>query len=469
MRPLLASLDRPGGIDPVSFRAGLDRAAGLGYTGVKVTLTWAKAQPKGAGPVDFASVDQLVAAVRVKGLVPALVIDHAAPPPWVDVNEYGMQDLKGHPILSATGGHPLLMNNALQVADWVGAVFKAAAAHFKETVAFYQDFGQHQKESATRRPASLALDHSPRCAQAYRTWLKNKYLDVRTLNAAWETDFKAWDEIPAGEGTRRPVQADFHLFRYSTLASWATHIRKATHEGHPAAVYAFRTGTTKMESNLVQLGFDLGRYARSCDLLLAEESTDPFTMAMIRTAAELSGGTWGMEAVPTGAAAGGGGEEAEMEAVAWAKRIYDQSGFLSIKQPLDHAPGKALEQEVVKLLPMSQPPPRNNRHALYVSAAEAQFWDGTDLEAARTLFADQTDGGKKTALDVISDGMFTGAPDVLRRYTAGIEVPFAKVVSRDARSALTQAAKSGMRITYRNPSVAGTQDEHGQPQPPLAG
>jgi len=481
VRPFFAVLDRPGGIDAAAFRAGLDRAAGLGYTEVKVTLTWAKAQPKGPGPVDFSSVDQLVAAVRVKGLAPALVIDHAAPPPWVDVNEYGMRDLKGNPILSATGGHPLLMNNALQVAEWVGAVFKAAAGHFRDTVAFYQDFGQHQKESATRRPASLALDHSPRCAQAYRTWLKNKYLDVRTLNAAWETDFKAWDEIPAGEGTRKPLQADFHLFRYSTLASWAAHIRKMTHEGHAGAVYAFRTGTTRMESNLVQLGFDLGRYARACDLLLAEESTDLFTMAMIRTAAELaglgrpehaeglSGSTWAMEAVPAGAPAGGGGEGAEQEAVGWGKHVYDQGGFLTIRQPLEHAAGKALEHDVVKLLPMPPPPPRNNRHAVYVSAAEAQFWDGTDLEATHALFSAQTDGGKKTTLDVISDGMFTGAPDVLRRYTAGIEVPFAKCIAKDARSALTQAAKSGIRITCRNASIAGTQDEHGKLQPPLAG
>ncbi len=469
MRPLFASLERPGGIDPAGFRSGVDRAAGLGYTGVKVVLPWAKAQPKGAGPVDFSSVDPLVAAVRAKGLVPALVIDHAAPPPWVDVNEYGMRDLKQAPILSATGGHPLLMNNALQVADWVGSVFRECAAHFKDAVAFYQDFGQHQKEAATRRPPSLALDHSPRCAQAYRTWLKGKYLDIRTLNTAWETSFKAWDEIPAGEGARKPLQADFHLFRYSTLASWAAHLRKMTHEGHAAAVYAFRTGTTKLESNLVQLGFDLGRYARAADLLVAEETADPFILTMVRTAAELAGATWGLDALPTGAAAGGGGEGADQEAVAWGKRVYDLGGFLAIRQPLDHDAGRALEQEVVKLLGMPPPGPRNNRHAVYVSAAEAQFWDGTDLEAARNLWKDQTDDGKKTALDVVSDGMFTGAPDVLRRYTAGIEVPFAKTIAKDARSALAQAAKSGIRITYRNPAVAGTLDEHGRPQPPLAG
>jgi len=192
-------------------------------------------------------------------------------------------------------------------------------------------------------------------------------------------------------------------------------------------------------------------------------------MTMIRSASEMAGGGWAMEALPTGAPSGGGGEGADKEAAAWGKRVYDQGGFLSVRQPLEHDAGKAMEGEIVKLLPMPAVPPQNNRHAVYVSAAEAQFWDGTDLEAARTLYADQTDGGKKSGLDVISDGMFTGSPDLLRRYSAGIAVPFAKVIGKDARSALTQAAKAGIRITYRNPAVAGTLDEHGKPQPPLAG
>src|SRR5207247_2126029 len=114
-----------------------------------------------------------------------------------------------------------------------------------------------------------------------------------------------------------------------------------------AAVYAFRSGSAKLESNLVQLGFDLGRYTRNADLFVAEETMDGFQLAMIRTAAELAGVAWGLDALPAGACAGGGGEGAEGEAVGWAKRVYDSGGWLCVKQPLDHPAGKALEREVV--------------------------------------------------------------------------------------------------------------------------
>jgi glycine cleavage system pyridoxal-binding protein P len=80
-----------------------------------------------------------------------------------------------------------------------------------------------------------------------------------------------------------------------------------------------------------------------------------------------------------------------------------------------------------------------------------------------------TDSGKKSNLDVISDGIFAGAPDVLRRYTSGINIPFGRVIAKDARNALIQAQKNGIRLVIQFPDKAGLEDEHGKPQVPLAG
>jgi len=224
-----------------------------------------------------------------------------------------------------------------------------------------------------------------------------------------------------------------------------------------------------MGSNLYRLAFDIGRYAKNADIVMAEEAVDPFVIAMVRTACEINGIRWGVEATPTGAAKAGTEEGADKDLVKWGLGIYRLGGFLSVQQSLVEDAGKTLEQEIVKVLEMPQPQPFNNRHAIYVSAAEIQFWDGTDYEQCRNMWMAATESGKKTAVDVISDGVFVGTPDVLRRYSAGITIPFGRVIAKEARNGLLQAQKAGIRLVFQFPDKAGIEDEHGQAQTPLAG
>jgi len=65
--------------------------------------------------------------------------------------------------------------------------------------------------------------------------------------------------------------------------------------------------------------------------------------------------------------------------------------------------------------------------------------------------------------------MFVSAPDTLKRYTAGVEVPFAKVMAKETRGALIQAMGLGVRLTVEKAALAATLDEHGKPQSPLVG
>lgn len=452
-----------------TLAAAADRAKAAGYTALRLDATWAALQPSGPGPLDFSSMDLPVQLVRAKGLVPIVGINHAVPPDWVDADEYGLRDPNGRPVTAVDGDAPRLTLNAKQVRDWVGDLFRLCASHWKGGVTAYVDLSPHLAEARAHRPGGPALDHSPRCAAAYRMWLRAKHVDVRTLNTAWDTAYQGWDDIPPGEGARKSSQADFHLFRYSTLASWAEFLRKAVDAGDPGAAYAFRGAGWRKPSELGGLAFDLGRAMRGADWYLGDETTDPWALAMVRSAAELWQKRWGADAAEPGWGAAWPGEEAAKEVPKWGKAVYDQGGMLMVRQPVVAAPGKAMEAEVRKVLPLPQPPPRNNRRAVYVSAAEAQFWDGTDHDEARGVWWAATEGGKKTTMDVVSDGVFAGSPGTLSRYSAGIEIVYAKVIARDARAALIQAGKNGIRLVIHRPELAGTLDEHGKPQAPLAG
>ena len=306
MRPLWACFNLgPNLWVPQTLSPLLDGVSAKGYTGVRFDLRWDRACPKGPGPVDVSSVEWAVRLARAKHLDVALGLDHSVAPGWVDTKEFGMRNPKGTPVMSRRSGRPLLTLNAKQVCDWVAAFFTATAAHFKDTVSWYEDLSQHLKEDLEHQPGGGVLDHSPKCLEAYRTWLRNKYVDIRALNEAWDSTFPDWNKVEAGEGVRKSSQADFHLFRYSTLASWVGALRKAVHDGFPGACYAYRTPTEKWGTNLYRLAFDLGRYSRHADLVMAEEAADPFVLALIRTACEVNGASWGVEATPGGAAKAG--------------------------------------------------------------------------------------------------------------------------------------------------------------------
>jgi len=97
-------------------------------------------------------------------------------------------------------------------------------------------------------------------------------VDIRTLNTAWDSAYGGWDEIPPGEGSRKSSQADFHLFRASTLGSWAEFLRKAVDAGHPGAAYIWRSPPSRKPSDRHLPGAPAFARFRMSALLRAHES-----------------------------------------------------------------------------------------------------------------------------------------------------------------------------------------------------
>jgi len=481
-RPFTAIWDTTaGGWTPEDFQKNAARAADHGYTAIAVPLRWKQAQAGGPDGYDFASVDRTIARIKAKKLAVGLVIDYSTPPAWVDANQYCARDALGKIIADPVTREPMIAVNAKQVRDWVGALFGECVSRYGAAVAEFQGAGNPYLESTWRYPVTRSLDHSKWALEGFRSFLHGKYVDIRALNEVWESHYKDWVEIPVGEGGKKAVQSEFHAFRYYTYCSWAEFMRKAVKDARREAKFVFRLGGTKIAGDLYQLSFDLGRYARRSDVFIGCQISEPWQVNMVRTAAELDGRPWGIQVELGKTELARDKKEMNEDLVKLAKGVYELGGFLEMKNWV-HGPGTSLAGpdnwddeaawpflgEIRKVRPMPQPPPRNNRRAIYVSAAEIQFWDGTDLEAARDRWNAETEIGKKPQVDLVSDGMFVDRPEILKRYYAGIEVPFARVVAQDARNALTQAARMGVRFRYHNPKVTGIQDEHGMPQPPLA-
>ncbi len=479
-RPFWATWDFTGGDwTPSLLKECALKAAALGYTGIQLNVEWAWMQPEGAEESDLSQADWAVKTVRSCGLRAALGLDHSAPPPWAEAEVYCVRDEAGQPIVHGDNRVPMLAQNSKQVREWVAGFLKVLIGHFGSEIGYVQGISTPLGETTWRCSSKKLFDHSRWAEEAYRSWLRAKYIDIRMLNEAWESQFKGWDDVPVGEGPRRSCMADFHQFRYHTLSSWSDYMRKSAKEAGGA--WAFRLGGGHLHSDMQQLSFDMGRYARTCHLFLADGMLDPFYINMVRSAAEVAGVPWGIRLDRSILDPGLERDRVNAELVNWAKGVYALGGAVDIADfvhfegmvreggPADWGNPAAwpFQKEVRKLAESPEVQPRNNRRAVYVSAAEAQYWDGTDLEAGRERWLAMTDSGKKPQVDVVSDGLFTSSPDLLKRYTAGIEVPFAKVIARETRAALVQAMRLGVRMLVHNQKLAGSMDEHGKPQTPL--
>lgn len=483
LRPFFATWDfRAGGWTPTLLKDCALKAVALGYTGVQLNYAWPSLQPDGPDETSLAGMDWAVKVARACGLKVALGLDHSAPPPWIDAEQYCVRDEGGKLVVHGDNNVPMVAQNSRQVVEWAANLFREVAGHFLGNVEYIQGISTPLGESTWHHPSRKMFDSSKIAVEAYRAWVRSKYVDIRTLNETWEVRYGSWDEVWAREGSHRATMADFHAFRYHTLASWTDRMRKAVKEGCGSGRYAFRVGCAKWQTDMQQLSFDLGRYARYCDVLLADGAWDQFVINAVRSAAEANGKAWGVRLDRSALEAGLEAKQVDEEFVRWGKSVYAVGGFVDAggfvqfpgqaidPGPTDWANPKAwtFQGEMRKCAESPQGQgPKNNRRAIYVSAAEIQFWDGTDFEAARNRWLQVCESGKKPQYDIISDGLFVASPDILKRYTAGVEIPFAKVIAKATRGALIQAQGLGVRLVVGNPKLAGTVDEYGKPQQSL--
>ncbi|WP_176014231.1 beta-galactosidase [Victivallis sp. Marseille-Q1083] len=100
--------------------------------------------------------------------------------------------------------------------------------------------------------------HSPRCLAAFRTWLRTRYASLAELNAAWQTDFTAWEQVKPLKLAEAQQQRQY--------ASWIEHRTfmftaltgavKTEYEAMKAADPAGRLGVSGMAMTDLNVGFD---------------------------------------------------------------------------------------------------------------------------------------------------------------------------------------------------------------------
>lgn len=466
---------------PDEFHRNVGRISDLGCTMAEIGLKWKDVQAVEPGAADFSRIDWAVARLRARKMPFGIAVNHSAPPPWVDAETYCARDAQGKLVVDPGTGEPMVAQNSKQVRDWVGDFLKTCADHFGNAPSYISVTSTPCGEAAWRHPSGLLFDHSRWAAEAFRVWLRGKYADIRILNETWNSGYKAWEEIEPGEGVRRSMLCDFHMFRYATLSLWTARMRAVLTESRAGSVLAFRSGGVDIEKDLKQMAFDLGKYVQASDMYLANQAREPWLLNMIRTAAALHRRPWGVRISPER------GDWGDIPGVnrslsEWGKAIFALGGMVDVGDfcwsgaDPERAPGNWHDasvwtfcNELKNAALLAAAHGRSNRKAVYMSAAEVQFWDGTDFEAVRNRWNELTDGGKKPSVDIVSDSMFISSPQVLKAYGGGIEIPFARVISREARAALSQAAGLGVRFMFLAPEAAGTLDEHGRPQPPMAG
>lgn len=92
-------------------------------------------------------------------------------------------------------------------------------------------------------PATLNQDRSPAALKAFRDYLKKQYRDLPALNAAWEADFKDWEQVEPYLFTGRPEKAppekvwpsivDYLAFSQQGIADYLATMAAAAKESNP--------------------------------------------------------------------------------------------------------------------------------------------------------------------------------------------------------------------------------------------
>ncbi|ACQ81541.1 Beta-galactosidase [Beutenbergia cavernae DSM 12333] len=201
----------------------LMREAGVTIVSVGI-FSWAMLEPR-EGDYDWAWLDDVLDRLATGGIRVALATATATPPPWLTTAHPEILPQRADGTVLHPGGrgayavtHPTYRAHVLRMTR---AVAERYAAH--PALALWHvdnELGCH-----------VPRDYSPAAAAAFRAWLRRRYTDVDTLNAAWGTAFwsqrySAFDEIlpPLAAPTYANPTQQLDFARFSSDA-WLDHYR----------------------------------------------------------------------------------------------------------------------------------------------------------------------------------------------------------------------------------------------------
>lgn len=199
----------------------LMREAGVNIVSLAI-FSWARLQPS-ADEWDFGWLDDVMDLLHRHSIDVDLATATASPPPWLTT---------AHPeILPVTAAGATVWPGARQHWRPTSRVFREHALRLVEVLA--TRYADHPALVAWHVSNELGChnfyDYSDDAAEGFRDWLRDRYRDLDTLNAAWGTAFWSqrygrWEEILpprlAGTHPNPTQQLDFTRFSSDALKDY---------------------------------------------------------------------------------------------------------------------------------------------------------------------------------------------------------------------------------------------------------
>ena len=164
-----------------------DDAQAMAAMGIKVVrlgeFAWSRMEPE-PGRFDWGWLDEAVETLAAEGLRLVLGTPTATPPKWL---------IDRHPEILAwsAGGQPRAFGSRRHY-DFSSDVYRQECRRIVEAMS--ARYGRHPAVEAWQTDNEYGchdttISYSPVAAEAFRHWLKRRYNDVASLNAAWGTVF----------------------------------------------------------------------------------------------------------------------------------------------------------------------------------------------------------------------------------------------------------------------------------------
>lgn len=193
----------------------LMREAGVNLVSLGI-FSWANLETSD-GVYSFEWLDEIIELLHANQIGVDLATATASPPAWLTISHPEMLPVTASGITQNHGGR---QNYCIS-----SPIYKSKSVALASKLA--ERYAKHPAIKMWHVNNEYGC-HNPRCfcdisAEAWRTWLQNKYQDLQALNKAWGTDFWSqryheWSQIlppretPAGTYPNPSMVLDFHRF-----------------------------------------------------------------------------------------------------------------------------------------------------------------------------------------------------------------------------------------------------------------